>query len=128
MNRYTSPELSRQLAEAGVEQKGEHWWYSFQRSSALKDLIHAKLTAGQIEYYGAVRALDLTDCLEALTREREGEAGLVERGEFSFGKTSWELWVRTPDNACEYAIDPVSPAEAAGRVLLAMLRERKEAK
>lgn len=118
--RFTSPALSRQLAEAGLEQMHENFedvkaqWFDYGGG--------IRLVPG---YAGGAgfRALDLTDVLDELTREREGGA-LCERYELTTGlDLSHPIWFHVHDNQTKCR-NADSPVEAAGLVLLALLRER----
>lgn len=123
MTRYTSPDLSRQLAEAGLLVDGgrdPRWWNQNPNLPGWCCDSWQYTPSGQ--GYKSVRALRLDEVLEELTRDREG--GPLCGGDLSMNwlpfvpAGDWQVicagWHETSDSA----------VEAAGLVLLALLRER----
>lgn len=145
-DRYTSPETSRALAEAGLEQKKDGYFYCEDGPGLVQLTLNerkreewnaedasARYSFGddiRKKYY--VRALDLTDILAELTRPRPEEADARPLC------VTWELkpafdlhgaeayafagWV----NGKGFHAWKASPVEAAALVLLALLRERRK--
>jgi len=124
MDRYTSPETSRLLAEAGLEQQGAERMWCFACTN-YGNRTHLKT------YGTGIRALDLTDVLRELVRPRpeEKDARPLVR--------AYQIWYDTEDSntprfrywdadgLCKPQIEHRVVVEAAALVLLALLRERK---
>jgi len=122
-DRYASHELSKKLAEAGLVTTGYHvWCLRFGRPS-VEEWCHQE-DSGRTLCTGAdhVRALDLTDTLAEIRRRMQ---------------PSRERILMTDDGeTCDVRIESVdvdwmerasgkSLVEAAGLVLLTMLKERR---
>ena len=145
--RYTSPALSRQLAEAGLEQKVDGHFYCedlglvrLTRTDRKREEWNAEDASSRYSfddrirasYY--VRALDLTDVLDELTRDREGGPLCVQvRLWHRASGGGWSLWCEAWDDKGESVLtndfsgvhdEWTSVVEATGLVLLALLRER----
>lgn len=130
-DRYASPETSRALAEAGLEQRVHEYgspnnmrcchypcWSRFEGEWVINERGNV-YTASPL-----VRALDLTDCLHELTREREG--GPLVDGWRMYGHGSViEVPFLKHNEKHWRTITDASPVEAAALVLLALLKERK---
>ena len=133
--RYTSHELSRQLAEAGIAQNVHEYggpqnmrcchlpcWSRFEDEWVINPRGNV-YTASPI-----LRALDLMDVLEEIMREREDGAPLAEEFElwwqWSISKAGTRARAWSPGKA-EGKVNRGTPVEAAGLVLLALLKERR---
>ena len=125
MTRYTSPDLSRQLAEAGLEQDHEDrnqmhlpWWVSDSREGKPPHLHVNPLTSYLPA--GCVRALDLTDVLAEI--EKRGATWLVETDHGTYCATA----VLNPTFSA--VMGGPSAVEAAGLCLLALMDKLRETK
>lgn len=133
MSRYTSPELSRQLADAGIAQNVHEYggpqnmrrccdlpcWSRFEDEWVINPRGNV-YTASPI-----LRALDLTDVLEGI---ETFSAPLRREWTINTCDMGYAAHVYGPGmNDCVPLFEeahPESVVEAAGLVLLAMLRER----
>lgn len=150
-DRYTSPETSRALAEAGLEQKKDGYFYCEDGPG----LVQLTLTERKREEWNAedasvrysfgddirkkyyVRALDLTDILAELTRPRPEEADARPLCEKVYVLTqdsgrSWNcIGVRPDEEVIDHDVEingdaGEPPVEAAAACLLTLLRERRK--
>ena len=118
-DRYTSPELSRQLAEAGIEQTdGAPAYINAHQARPTVSVTGCECA----DCSGVIRALDLTDVLEELMRDREG-GPLLKYYELC-GRKDVRRHFFEADSYPPSCIEATTPVEAAGLVLLALLRER----
>ena len=135
--RYTSPELSRGLEEAGVNQAGPCSW-CFARADISPRLIdpilarHHYELCPQYQQDGLThaRALDLTDVLHDLTRPRPEEADTRPlcnswNLDASSGCRMFRIITFDDEDLLTATRDGATAVEAAGLVLLALLRERR---
>lgn len=126
MERYTSPELSRQLAEAGLEQSSfiesrpcPAWRLPDDAAPFLFEM-GMSLDALRPPYF---RALDLTDVLEELQGLGSWRWNLNYDTQMEPGKAIvCTCYLSKSDKMTYHFAD--SPVEAAGLVLLALLKER----
>ena len=111
-SRYTSAALSRELAEAGARQEGAEAWYCKEHG----------FFAGLPSCFGrgVSRAFRLDELLEELERLNPGEWTLntcpIGYAAYAYGQMGERI------DGC---VDPESIVEAAGRLVLAVLREGK---
>lgn len=124
--RYTSPALSRDLAEAGMEQHIHEYcspqnmrcchypyWSQFEDEWVINERGNV-YTASPL-----VRALDLTDCLHEI--EKRGATWLIEMAD--------GMYCMTADlGKCSAVMGGPTAAEAAGLCLLALMDKEREAK
>ena len=132
-DRYTSPALSRQLAESGIEQHVHEYgspnymrcchypcWSRFEDEWVMNDRGNV-YTASPL-----VRALDLTDVLHEI---ETFSSPLFREWAINTCDVGYAAHVYGPgQNDCVPLFEeahPESVVEAAGLVLLALLRERK---
>lgn len=133
-DRYTSPETSRALAEAGIDQMHENFedvraqWFDY--GGGLRLVPGYAGGAGH-------RALDLTDILAEMTRPRPEEKDarpLIEKV-YVLTQDSGRSWncigVRPDEEVIDHDVEingdaGEPPVEAAALVLLALLRERRK--
>lgn len=118
--RYTSHELSKKLAEAGLVTTGYHvWCLRFGRPS-VEEWCHQE-DSGRSLCTGArhVRALDLTDVVNEIRRLAPTCDFSVHTCDIGFACQVWTGYLR--DLPTFEDADPESLVEAAGLVLLAML-------
>jgi len=126
-DRYTSPETSRLLAEAGLEQwKGDVVVTVYGRMGQITTRSGEPCSCPDCRVI--VRALDLTDVLHELTRPRPeekdarplcDEIGLM----FTLVEDS-KVWACSGDDD-DGAMYAKAAVDAAALVLLALLKERK---
>ena len=135
--RYTSPDLSRQLAEAGLLVDGgrdPRWWNQNPNLPGWCCDSWQYTPSGQ--GYKSVRALRLDEVLEELTRDREGGplctdytlnhlSAISLNGE-DFARACSSFVGRRPGGSGGSNIQEAggTDIEAAALVLLALLRER----
>jgi len=147
VERYTSPETSRALAEAGLERRIRSYGAYYVENELRRTQF--ELSVGPSFF--AVRALDLTDCIHELTRPRPEEKDARPLCETWFLYPSWVLTIGEEDGGVRKYILPWrlegyefsvgdhgkptsrqaladSPVEAAALVLLALLKERSNDK
>lgn len=127
-DRYTNPETSRLLAEAGLCAMGYHVWCSCYGTPRVERWCHQEETGSTLCARGNhVRALDLTDILHELTRPRPEEADARPLCE------EYVLEYENGEHCCSGSTSPhaavmggTSAVEAAAACLIALLRERRE--
>lgn len=135
-DRYTSPSTSKLLAEAGLSQTG-HVWCSYFGEPRVQPWCHQEETMRHLCTKEHVRALDLTDVLNELTRPRPEEKDARPLCEKVYVLTqdsgrSWNaIGVRPDEEVIDHDVEingdaGEPPVEAAALVLLALLRERRE--
>lgn len=118
MQRHTSLELSRQLKEAGLKQD----WASGKKNWIVPE-PNEELDPYLSDYFGEATALDLTDILEEIHRLNPKADSRLTTVNPSCTFSVWTEGRRlghAPD-AHDYDAEPV---EAAGKVLLALLKAR----
>lgn len=124
MTRYTSPGLSRQLAEAGLTQwvpVGCHWWNDVSRLDGLEDVA---VYVSDVKVMGdSLRALDLTDVLSEIRRIAPTADLSVHTCDIGWACQMWPNGTSTwaGEVPAFEAAHPESIVEAAGLVLLALL-------
>lgn len=124
--RYTSPETSRALADAGLSQAMSRAWWSMSLGDPFLN-ERSPYPVPTINNYD-VRALDLTDVLHELTRPRPEEADarpLVSAWRmYQHEAGSTEMCVMRVGELYWRDFGGPTPVEAAAACLIALLRER----
>jgi len=134
VSRYTSPDLSRQLKEAGLDQKHpSRVWYRSETAGGWR--LVDDFGGPPNDPLEPVRALDLTDVLAELTRPRPEEKDARPLCEKVYVLThdsgrSWNaIGVRPDEEVIDRDVEingdaGERPVDVAALVLLALLKER----